>query len=445
MGHGQALRRAVGGQQVDTAAVGELRNGQPRDLSQRGGVVERRAEHAADLGQEPRAALGRLGGRAADALALQQVGDGTLGAGALETEGGVVRDRGRQVDLLVRKRVHGVVVQHELAEQPSLVDERDEGQRADALAGDDVTKGSQVGLGEDVGHEHRRWILVAHRPRRVALHGRAVPIGQAAPGLEAHDAVGVEDQQAGAPGAGGRQHGVDRCLVDLGGAARPADERGETVERSEHLQLLLAVTDLDAHSQAGLVGQPDVDPGRLDRAAVLRRHLEVEPAGLRGHHVLAHLLAILRIGVALLHQVDVPRLFRRPADDSLELAVEAQHLRAGLVHGHHDRHAIEDRADEVGLGGMGARRILAQALVRIAKRLSRRNERESRVRKTFPTPATRPDRRGGRDRRRGGRAPCPRARCVRSPSRTRGRPCAARDRRSARPSGPSCPGGGCRR
>ena len=146
-----------------------------------------------------------------------------------------MRDRGRQVDLLVRKRVHGVVVQHELAEQPSLVDERDEGQRADALAGDDVTKGSQVGLGEDVGHEHRRWILVAHRPRRVALHGRAVPIGQAAPGLEAHDAVGVEDQQAGAPGAGGRQHGVDRCLVDLGGAARPADERGETPRHHQHL------------------------------------------------------------------------------------------------------------------------------------------------------------------------------------------------------------------
>ncbi len=55
--------RAVLGEQVDRAPVGDLRHGEPGDVAQRLLVVERGGEHVADLREELHPQRGALGVR----------------------------------------------------------------------------------------------------------------------------------------------------------------------------------------------------------------------------------------------------------------------------------------------------------------------------------------------------------------------------------------------
>src|SRR5581483_6301158 len=68
----------------------------------------------------------------------------------------VVRDRQAEPDLALRPRARRVAVEHELAEQAARVDDRDEGERSDALAAHRLLElAVEAGLG-DVGDENGR-------------------------------------------------------------------------------------------------------------------------------------------------------------------------------------------------------------------------------------------------------------------------------------------------
>ena len=97
--------------------------------------------------------------------------------------------------LRLREVVRLVVVEHELADDVLLVDERHERQRADALGPEDRPELGHLRVGVDVADEDRLGRGVVGRPRRVPFHRLAVRLRQAPPGLEPHDAVGVVEQQ----------------------------------------------------------------------------------------------------------------------------------------------------------------------------------------------------------------------------------------------------------
>jgi hypothetical protein len=164
----------------------------------------------------------------------------------------VVRDRPREEHLAIAPDVRLVVVQHELAEQAPSADERDEGERRDALlAYSALELGPEAGCG-DVVDEHRLRILRSRGPRRVALRGGAIAVGKTAPGAEAEDAVAAVEQHRGALGAGGGEERVERGgqhLVERSRARDGVREAVDGVEVAQPRTQLLAFPDVTGGSQ----------------------------------------------------------------------------------------------------------------------------------------------------------------------------------------------------
>ena len=92
------------------------------------------------------------------------------------------------------KRVRLVVIQHELADHAAEADERDERHRRDAFGLDGRQEAAQRRILRDVGDDDRLRVRAVGRPRGVAFDRLSVRLGQPAVGLEAHHAVGIEQQ-----------------------------------------------------------------------------------------------------------------------------------------------------------------------------------------------------------------------------------------------------------
>jgi hypothetical protein len=86
------------------------------------------------------------------------------------------------------------VIQHELADHASHADERHERHRRDALGPDHRQIRQQRGIAAHVAHDDRLRIRRVGCPGRVTLDGPAIGIRQTAIRLEAHHAVGVEEE-----------------------------------------------------------------------------------------------------------------------------------------------------------------------------------------------------------------------------------------------------------
>src|SRR5262249_40663307 len=112
----------------------------------------------------------------------------------------------------------------------------------------------------------------------------------------------------------------------------------------------LALGDVDADAHVGSVGEADVGPRRFDGAAAPRAHPNVHPSLARVHEP-ADILAIFRIGIALLHQRNAGRLPRGPADDALELRVQPEHTGVRFVARDHDGDGVDNRPQQLLLAG----------------------------------------------------------------------------------------------
>ena len=128
--------------------------------------------------------------------------------------------------LRLREGVGRVVVEHELADDPPLVEEGNEGQGSDTLGLEDGPEFGHGRVGEDVGHEDRLGVGVVGRPGRVALHRPPVPLGQAVPRLEPHDTVGVGQQQRGTVGPDRGDDRLHRRPVETVGRRAGFVQRG---------------------------------------------------------------------------------------------------------------------------------------------------------------------------------------------------------------------------
>ena len=177
-----------------------------------------------------------------------------VGAHALDRETEMARERDRDVDLRVGERVRRVKIGHELAEQPAVLGERDEGERRDAFGADGLCQRPGKLGSLDVGETDRRRIARLARPRRMAVDRTPVGVGEIAPGDEAHDAGIVEQQDRGALAAQRPDDRVERRLVHVLQRGGMLEALGEGIERGllvhaagEALFCPLAVGDVVLH------------------------------------------------------------------------------------------------------------------------------------------------------------------------------------------------------
>ena len=208
----------------------ELVAGREPDVPRRGVVGEqepalavRRGDPFIDRSQDARELLARL---------VQ----GELRPRPLGDRGEVVPDRPREQHLAVAPAVRRVAVDGDPPEQLAAPDERDEGERPDALlAHGPLERGLVAGVA-DVLDEDRLGVVVFRLPRRAPFGVRAVAAGEAAPGAEAEHALVVGEQDRGAIRARGFEERVERRLEHLVQSLRARDRVGEAVDGVEVAQ-----------------------------------------------------------------------------------------------------------------------------------------------------------------------------------------------------------------
>ena len=177
------------------------------------GAVHRQARRGDDGGQR----IAQIVAEDAGERLVEVDGLLQLGERAKPEHGGgdMVGDGARQLQLLRRELAGARVVHHELPDQASAADERDERERADLLGLEERQVGGHRGVGGDVAAHDRLRVARARRPRRVPLHGRPVRVGEVAPGPKPHDPLRVEQQHRGAVGPQRPGDRVQRGVEDL--------------------------------------------------------------------------------------------------------------------------------------------------------------------------------------------------------------------------------------
>ena len=234
-----------------------------------------------------------------------------------------------------------VAVEHELAEQDAVVDERDECERRDPLVDDAAFElGGEAGL-PHVGDEHGLRVDGVRGPRCVPLRRRAVGIREAAPRCEPHHSLLVGEEDGRAVGGSRRDQQVDGLGEELVEASGAGDELRDPVERIElgHARAkLFALADVPRRSEQmrdGAVPVEDRGAGRFegDPAAVACP----EPCrDLAWHFPRAHRPdpGLRDRVVGRVHHLDEGR-----ADESVGLPAEHRLPRRGRV---------DDRPDRIG-------------------------------------------------------------------------------------------------
>ena len=152
-----------------------------------------------------------------------------FGAGPLDGEGDVRGDQRRELQLLVGEGSRLVQVDHELADEAAQADQRDERHPGDPFGLDRRQERRQRRVLRDVRDDDRLRLDRVGRPRTVALDRLAVGVRQAAPGGEAHDAAGVEEQDRRARHPEAPRQRVEGRLVDLVDGPGPADRQRQAV------------------------------------------------------------------------------------------------------------------------------------------------------------------------------------------------------------------------
>src|SRR5262245_56778583 len=133
-----------------------------------------------------------------------------FGAFAINTEGELPGDGQTEREFAVAKNVGRVEIRYYLADELSTGDEREERERADALAFDygfeRVVYFSQV----NIVNANRLQISFVCLPRRMAFNGVAITVGQTAPAGKPHHAGVVQEQDRSAVAPQGAENRVQR-------------------------------------------------------------------------------------------------------------------------------------------------------------------------------------------------------------------------------------------
>jgi hypothetical protein len=172
----------------------------------------------------------------------------------LDAEPELPGDGKRELHLGIREAMRRVVVNHELADQPAARDERNERERLDALGLDnDPEIAREIGRA-DIVNSDRFGVLCIGSPGRMALDGRAIPIGEAAPGHEPHHPCVVEQQDRCALAAKRCNNRLERGIVDFRRVYSAIEPIGEFIQGGllvpapgHGLFGALAIGDVDEH------------------------------------------------------------------------------------------------------------------------------------------------------------------------------------------------------
>ena len=164
-----------------------------------------------------------------------------------------------------------VAVQHEPPEQVPTADEREEGEGPDPLLAHDALEGRLVAGGGKVLDEHRLRILGVRRPGRAALRGRAIAVGEPAPGAEAEHARVVGQQDRGPVGAGRLEKRVECGLEHLVERVRAGHGVGKAVDGVEIAQPRAELLTL-----AHVAGRPEHE-AQLAGLVANRGSVDLEP------------------------------------------------------------------------------------------------------------------------------------------------------------------------
>ncbi len=128
---------------------------------------------------------------------------------------------------------------------------------------------------------------------------------------------------------------------------------------TQHLLCPLALAQVHADADHGVVGQADVGPVRGNAPSVLRGDVPLAPAGLERLHVSRHLGAIGRIGIDLAHEVALVGIGGGPAQHLFGVPVEREALESRIPHDQKDRNVVEEALKHLALMGQGLLRPLA--------------------------------------------------------------------------------------
>jgi len=123
---------------------------------------------------------------------------GLVRADALNAESELARNRDRQIDLILPKRMGSRVVRHEFADQLALDDKGDEGGRGNTLRRDCCLEGIGKVGGLDIRNAYGLRVLDVTRPWRVAIDRPPVLLGKSSPSNEAHHPGVVEEKDGAA-------------------------------------------------------------------------------------------------------------------------------------------------------------------------------------------------------------------------------------------------------
>ena len=114
--------------------------------------------------------------------------------GSRHREGDLGRDETGELQFFRRQVARLREIQHELPDDSVGILERDEGQRGDPFSEEGLEKRREIGVLGHVGHDDRLGAFHAGGPRGVSLDRTPIAVRQIAPSLEAHHAVGIEQQ-----------------------------------------------------------------------------------------------------------------------------------------------------------------------------------------------------------------------------------------------------------
>jgi hypothetical protein len=161
---------------------------------------------------------------------LQELG---LAAAALGRGGDVAPDRLREPELALGEVPRLVAVEHELADEPRPVQERDERERADAFAEHVLAKRAERRVLGDVADRERARIGARRRSTASGRRRRRGTRREPSPGAEAHHALVVEEEQRRARRGRLRDQLLERDVEDLVDALQAIDGRRDARQALE--------------------------------------------------------------------------------------------------------------------------------------------------------------------------------------------------------------------
>ena len=103
--------------------------------------------------------------------------------------GDVIGNRASQLELLGIDGTRLAVVDHELADEPAIGNQGDEGEPPNALTTEHGHQRRELLVLFDVGDDDGLRALDVASPRRVSFHCLPIGVGEPTPGLEAHHVV----------------------------------------------------------------------------------------------------------------------------------------------------------------------------------------------------------------------------------------------------------------